>query len=311
MSSSPSVVVLAYQAMGHACLNALIQAGADIRLVLTHEDDPDETIWFPSVAELALAHQIPAAAPADPNRPDVLKQVAGAAPDFIFSFYYRHLLAHNFLALARRGAYNLHGSLLPRYRGRVPVNWAIIHGETETGVTLHRMVTRADAGAIVSQVRVPIAETDTARDVYDRMIPAAARLVAGAWPLLADGRAVETPQDESRATRFGRRRPEDGRIDWRLPAKRIHDLVRAVTHPYPGAFCFFQGRRLFVWSSGYENQPPAGDPGAVLEPGPEGGLRIATGQGELVVRAAQWEGGGEFCGNDLGRINLSAGDRLT
>src|SRR5205823_3958181 len=119
-------------------------------------DDPSEAIWFASVAALARDFDLPVAMPQDPNAPEFTREVAAIAPDFVFSFYYRHMLSAPLLATATRGAFNMHGSLLPDYRGRVPVNWAVLRGERRTGATLHEMVAKPDAGRIVDQLAVPI-----------------------------------------------------------------------------------------------------------------------------------------------------------
>src|SRR5438309_1010131 len=150
-----SAVVFAYHNVGVRCLSVLLARGVDVRLVLTHEDSPGENIWFDSVRDRALENGVPTEAPADPNLDEVLERVRACEPDFLFSFYYRQMLKRPLLASARRGAYNVHGSLLPKYRGRVPINWAIIHGETETGATLHAMTEKPDAGDIVDQTTVP------------------------------------------------------------------------------------------------------------------------------------------------------------
>jgi methionyl-tRNA formyltransferase len=239
-------VVFAYHDVGCRCLSVLLDQGVGVSLVVTHTDDPSETLWFGSVAALAREHGVRVATPDDPNTPDFIAQVKGLRADFIFSFYYRSMLSPALLAAAARGAFNMHGSLLPKYRGRVPVNWAIIHGETETGATLHEMVEKPDAGRIVDQEAVPILPDDLAVDVFRKVTAAAERVLARSLPRLVDGTAVLRPQDLSRGSYFGGRRPEDGRIDWRAPAKRIHDLVRAVAPPYPGAFTDMEGRRLRV-----------------------------------------------------------------
>jgi methionyl-tRNA formyltransferase len=139
------------------------------------------------------------------------------------------------LALPARGALNMHGSLLPRYRGRVPVNWAIIHGETETGATLHYMIEKPDAGDIVAQTAVPILPDDSAKDVFDKVTVAAEMTLHAALPALIAGTAPRIRQDPRRASYFGGRTPEDGVIDWSRDAVSIHNLVRAVAPPYPGA----------------------------------------------------------------------------
>src|SRR5256884_9872409 len=162
-------------------------------------------------------------------------------PDFLFSFYYRSLLGAPLLTAARRGALNMHGSLLPKYRGRAPVNWAIVRGERETGATLHYMVERADAGDIVDQLAVPILADDDAREVFNKVTVAAETILARSLPGLVAGSAPRRAQVIEPGQYFGRRRPEDGRIDWSRPALQIHNLVRAVAPPFTGAFAAVAG----------------------------------------------------------------------
>jgi methionyl-tRNA formyltransferase len=213
---------------------------------VTHRDRPDERIWFESVAELARERGIETLAPDDPNAPEIVGKIRALRPDFLFSFYYRLMLGSPLLAVPARGAFNMHGSLLPKYRGRVPVNWAIIHGETETGATLHEMVEKPDAGRIVDQEAVAILPDELAVEVFRNVTGAAGRVLRRSLPKLADGSAVLRAQDLSRGSYFGGRRPEDGRIDWSVSAKRVHDLVRAVAPPYPGAFTEVEGAQLRV-----------------------------------------------------------------
>ena len=188
-------VVLAYHNVGARCLSTLLAHGITIPLLFTHRDNPAENIWFDSVADLAARYDIPTITPDDPNTPEVMAQIAAAQPDFLFSFYSRHMLSPELLALARRGAYNLHGSLLPKYRGRVPVNWAVLHGERETGATLHEMVAKPDAGCIVAQFRVPILPDDTAFEVFNKLTVAAEITLDGALPSLIAGAAPHCAQD--------------------------------------------------------------------------------------------------------------------
>ncbi|MDP1651131.1 MAG: formyltransferase [Rhodocyclaceae bacterium] len=230
-------VVFAYHNVGVRCLKVLLAHGIDVALVVTHEDNPNETIWFDSVARTAAEYGIPVVTPENPNTPEFLARLQGIAPDFLFSFYYRQMLKPALLACARRGAYNMHGSLLPKYRGRVPVNWAVLHGETETGATLHRMVEKPDAGEIVARQAVPILPDDTAKEVFDKVVLAAEMCLGAVLPRLTLGTAPHAPMDLSQGSYFGARRPEDGRIDWTQSAQQIHNLVRSVAPPYPGAFC--------------------------------------------------------------------------
>ncbi len=233
----PSAVVFAYHQVGVRCLAVLLAHGIEVALVVSHEDDPGENLWFDSVAELAALAGIACIKPSSARDPDLAQRMAAIAPDFIFSFYYRSMLPPALLALARRGAYNMHGSLLPKYRGRAPVNWAVLKGERQTGATLHRMVEKPDAGAVVAQQAVPILPDDRAFDVMVKVTVAAEMALDAVLPALIKGEARETPLDLAAGSYFGGRRPEDGRVDWRQPASDIHNLVRAVAPPYPGAFC--------------------------------------------------------------------------
>jgi len=226
--------VFAYHDVGARCLQVLLDAGIDVPLVVTHADDPGEAIWFASVERLARGRGLPTLV--DPEPASIERALRAAAPDFLFSFYYRRMLPPALLALAKRGAYNMHGSLLPKHRGRAPVNWAILLGDTETGATLHEMTEKPDAGRIVDQLAVPIGPDDTAREVFARVTEAAEAVMRRSLPRLVDGTAELRAQDLARGSYHGGRRPEDGRIDWARSGAEIHNLVRAVAPPYPGAF---------------------------------------------------------------------------
>ena len=242
-----SAVVFAYHNVGVRCLQVLLAGGVDVKLVVTHQDNPAEEIWFASVRQLCLENDIPVITPADPNTPEVEAQVAALNADFLFSFYYRHMLKAPLLQSVKRGAYNMHGSLLPAYRGRVPVNWAVLRGERETGATLHQMNVKPDNGAIVDQFAVPILPDDSAHDVFGKVVVAAELCLSRTLPKLLAGTAQHRQQDLSQGAYFGGRRAEDGRIDWQQNARQIHNLVRAVSHPYPGAFADLPAGRLVLW----------------------------------------------------------------
>ena len=239
-------VVFAYHDVGVRCLEVLLGRGIRVPLVVTHEDDPSENIWIDSVAELARLHGIPVATPADPNTPEMIQRVATLQPEFIFSFYYRHMLNQSLLSIPPLGALNVHGSLLPKYRGRAPVNWAVINGESETGATLHYMVAKPDAGDIVDRQAVPIFPNDTALDVFRKVTIAAADTLSRNLPRLVDGTALRIAQNQKEASYFGGRKAEDGRIDWNQSATAIHNLVRGVAPPYPGALTSIAGRQARV-----------------------------------------------------------------
>jgi methionyl-tRNA formyltransferase len=283
--TKPAILVFAYHDVGYECLDALIQNDEYVLAVITHKDDPEEEIWFRSVAGLAKKYGIPVQTPAAVNTPDWIERIRSWKPDLILSFYYRDLIRAEILDIPRLGAFNMHGSLLPRYRGRAPINWAVLRGEKETGVTLHHMVKSADAGDIVDQERVPIGPEDTARDVFDKCSKAARLVLERQLDALTAGTAPRRKQDESQATTFGGRKPGDGRIDWTANAETIYNLVRAVTRPYPGAFTEAGGRKLFVW---WARPLPesGGTPGQVVSADP---FVVATGSGRLELVNWEWE----------------------
>jgi methionyl-tRNA formyltransferase len=285
-----------------------LDRGADVVGVVTHRDDPAETIWFASIAKLAEARGIPTFLPDDPNESSCVEEVRRLQPDLLFSFYYRRILGQPLLDLPPLGAINLHGSLLPKYRGRAPLNWVLVHGETITGVTLHYMDARADHGDIIAQHSVPIAIEDTALTLSRKLTDAARRLLAETYPLILSGRAARIPQDHSAATRFGRRRPSDGLIDWAASAWQIYNLIRGVTHPYPGAFTFLGTRRVYLWTARPPGERPAPEsPGRILGVGAGGSLQVATGDGVLDVLRIQREDGPEMDGAEFGATVLDRG----
>jgi len=248
-SRAPRAVVFAYHDVGVRCLRTLLAGGVDVPLVLTHTDAPGEVIWFDSVARHAAWHGIEVMTPQDPNVAAVVERVSAARPDFLFSFYYRSMLGGELLSLPARGAYNLHGSLLPKYRGRVPVNWAVLHGESETGATLHAMAAKPDAGDIVGQQAVPILPDDIAVEVFRKVAVAAELVLHRCLPPLIAGTAPHRAQDLAAGSYFGGRSARDGAIDWRRGIRAAHNLIRAVAPPYPGAFTEAEGTPLRILRS--------------------------------------------------------------
>ena len=281
---SSKAVVFAYHDIGCAGIEALLNAGYDIAAVFTHADDPKENNFYGSVAQLCARNGIPVHAPEDANHPLWVERIAKLKPDYLFSFYYRNLLSEALLGTASKGAFNLHGSLLPKYRGRAPANWVLVNGETETGVTLHRMVKRADAGAILAQQKVTIERSDTGLTLHAKLRDAATTLLRDALPQLAAGKLTETAQDDSQATYFGRRTAADGKLEWKKPAEELFNLVRAVTQPYPGAFCAVGEHKLIVWQAEVVKGNDGLAPGRVISVNP---LRIACGEDSLVITFGQ------------------------
>ncbi|HUR57081.1 MAG TPA: formyltransferase [Opitutaceae bacterium] len=299
--AAPRIVFFGYSEVGYECLSLLLDRGDNVVALISHEDSPGEKIWFKTPAIAAREKGIPVHTPEKVNTPEWIDRIAALKPDLILSVYYRNMISSRILALPPLGAFNLHGSLLPKYRGRAPINWAVLHGEKRIGMTLHRMLKSADAGAIVDQEGVEIGPRDTAEQVFRKVLPCARRVLARQIDALLTGTARETPQDHAQATYFGGRKPEDGRIAWTQTSTQIFNLIRAVTDPYPGAFTETGSTRLMVWWA--ETDTPVtrgrrGAPGEVLSVAP---LVVATGDGALELTKTEWRGPA---------VELRVGDRL-
>ncbi|SNY71491.1 bifunctional UDP-4-amino-4-deoxy-L-arabinose formyltransferase/UDP-glucuronic acid oxidase ArnA [Enterobacter sp. CC120223-11] len=302
-------VVFAYHDMGCTGIQALLDAGYEISAIFTHPDTAGENHFFGSVARLAAEQGITVYAPEDVNHPLWVDRIREMNPDMIFSFYYRNLLSDAIVSLARHGAFNLHGSLLPKYRGRAPLNWVLANGEKETGVTLHRMINRADAGNIVAQATVAIDENDVALTLHRKLCTSAQSLLRDALPLIATGKTTETVQDESQASVVGRRTPEDGRLIWEQPAETLHNLVRAVSDPWPGAFSFVGTNKFIVWKSRVRHDVAAAKPGTVISASP---LIVACGSGALEIVTGQSDKGVYMQGTQLAQaLGLVTGALLS
>ncbi|MCM0081911.1 formyltransferase [Geomonas sp. Red32] len=293
---SGKIIVCAYHNVGYRCLSELLRQGAEVALVFTHEDSATEEIWFESVRKLAAKHGIPTET-GDINLPENVARVREIAPDLLLSFYYRNMIKPEVLEIPKRGALNLHGSYLPKYRGRVPINWAVINGETETGATLHYMVEKPDAGDIVDQEKVAIEFTDTAHDVFGKVTEAAVKVISRSFPLLINGTAPRIPMDLKTGSYFGGRKPADGKIDWNRSAVEIYNLIRGVTHPYPGAFAELDGKKVLIWKAiPVEGE---GEPGKIVSVEP---LRVGTGAGLLEIRSLQEDGAAEVEAREYVRL---------
>jgi methionyl-tRNA formyltransferase len=303
-------VVCGYGEVGWACLDELLRLGADVPLVVTHRDDPGEKIWFRSVADRASEAGIPTVRFDDVNADAAVAEISAARPDLLFSFYFRQLLSARVLSLATAGALNMHGSLLPKYRGRSPINWVLVHGEAETGVTLHYMDEKPDHGDIVAQRRDAIDRDDDALRLTRKVAEAARAVLREAFPLLVSGTAPRRPQEHAASSYFGGRKPADGEIDWRRDAESIRNLVRAVTAPWPGAFGFVRGRKLFVWRA--ETRAPDGDhPVGAIRLSAEGAPLVATGGGAIeLLEVGREDGPSEPGASWARREGIAAGERF-
>lgn len=304
-----SAIVAAYHNFGCVGIQELVRAGVKIKAVFTYADDPSETIWFRSVAEMAADLDIPVYAPEDINHPLWVSRIREMQPDFLFSFFYRDIIKEEILQIPKQASLNLHASLLPKYRGRAPVNWALIKGERETGLTLHHMTARPDEGDIVCQASLEIDDQDTAATLHARLETLAGGMLEEQLPGILAGTAPATPQNDEHATYFGRREPKDGEIDWGQSATAIRNLIRAVTQPYPGAFTYRGATRITVWKAELVDMADGGEPpGTILSTAP---LTIRCGTGALTVVAGEADGGVYCRGTILAeQLDLCVGARL-
>ncbi len=305
-----TAIVAAYHNFGCVGLEELVAAGIDVKAVFTYPDDEGETIWFRSVAQTAAELNIPVYAPDDINHPIWVDRIRQMAPDYLFSFFYRDLIGEDILNIPKDACMNLHASLLPKLRGRAPINWALVNGESKTGVTLHHMTPKADDGDIVCQSAIDISHDDTAKTLYERLEKAAQEMLRKNLPKIINGNAQAVAQNEAEATYVGRRTPADGEIDWTDSATNIRNLIRAVTRPYPGAFTHRGSTKITFWSAELvESSQTVDTPGTVLSVSP---LAIATGEGALLIKAGQLSGGVYSSGEMLAEaLDLCAGARFS
>lgn len=243
------IVVAAFGDAGYHCTKWLLDAGEAVRLVYTRPDPPAEERWWDPVADLARSRGVPVRVVESLAAPSEEAVIRAAAPDFLLSFSFGAPIPPQVLAIPAKGALGMHASLLPAFRGGSPVNWAILKGAPATGASLHYLTGDADPGDLVDQEPVPIEPDDDALTVTRAVSGAAVAVLARSWPRLKDGTAARMPLDLSKGFSFGEWRPEDGLIDWVCPAQEVHDLIRAVTHPWPGAFTDLFGPRVTIWNS--------------------------------------------------------------
>jgi len=291
------VALLGSTQFSAACLRTLLRLGIDIAGVVTTQAE----IRIPSVASsLRIVQHADlgdaAAAAACPvvhltgKMNEHVGVIGALRPDFLLAAGWYHIVPRSIRDLAPLGAAGIHASLLPRYRGGAPINWAIIHGEERSGVTLFYLDDTVDGGDIIGQTEFPIGFDDTCATLYERATDAACRLLERYMPLIERGSAPRVPQDATHATSFPLRRPEDGAIAWSSSARRLYDWVRAQTRPYPGAFAWLNDRKVVIWRAVPLPDQAGAQPGTVLTAREGFGVDVATGDG--VLRLLEFEGCG-------------------
>jgi len=277
MKTGPRIVFFGNHTVGVRTLRVLVHSG-HVAGVVAHPDDPEDGVRYESV--WSEARRLGLRVIRAPGRSaEVAEFVAEGSPDLIWITDYRYLLPAPVLGLARQGAVNLHPSLLPKYRGRAPINWAILHGETRLGLTAHFVDEGMDTGDIIAQRAYALDQSEDVGTALDRLYPLYEEITAEVLAAFRGGCVPRRPQDHAAATAFPRRRPEDGRIDWNRPAREVWNLIRAVAPPYPGAFAEWGGGRLLVHRAGGIRSFGAGEPRA------PGALIASSAAGETLVVA--------------------------
>lgn len=238
---------LGNHAVGVTVMDTLAELGV-LAGVVAHPPDPEDGVRYLSVYDRAAFLGMPRLRAAGRD-PALLDFVAPLAPDVLVVADYRYLLPTEILALAPHGAINFHPSLLPAYRGRAPINWAILHGETDLGLTMHVIDEGMDTGDVVAQRRYTLNDKEDVNDALHKLYPLYRELTRELISALTNGGPPRIPQDHTKATKFPRRRPEDGSIDFSAPARDVFNLVRAVARPYPGAFAWCGPVRITLWKA--------------------------------------------------------------
>jgi len=286
------VVFFGTPAFAVPTLKAILASTHTVAAAVTQPDRPrgrgQKTTASP-VKDAALAAGLPVLQPASVKTADFAEELSSLRADLAVVAAYGQILTQQLLDTPRLGMINVHASVLPRYRGAAPVHRAVINGDRETGVTIMRMVKALDAGPMIAVERVPIGEEQTSDELERELAGVGAHLLVRTLDDIAAGRATDTSQDDAAATYAPRLAKDDGRIDWRWPAARIHNLIRGL-HPWPHAVTFAGGKRLILHRSRPVAAAPEKAPGTLLEVA-AGGVRVATGDGALDLLELQAEGG--------------------
>lgn len=285
-----NVVFLGNHDVGITALNTLVTSEVTVKGVVAHPEDPEEHVVFGSVYNRAKELNLPVIR-ADNTSKKLANFIASCHPDLLWITDYRYLIPQKIIDLAPWGGLNLHPALLPKYRGRAPINWAIIHGEKETGLTAHFIIEKADAGDIVEQQKIIIGSKDNIKDVLNKFYPLYKSITQKVIKHFLNGDVPRRAQDHNIATVFPARTASDGRISWKQHAQQLHDFIRAITRPYPGAFSFYQGRKIMIWEATIEKGK--GSPGQILEIN-KNHFTVACQSNALCIREASDEKGNPF-----------------
>ncbi len=274
-------------------LQALIDAKKEVVLVVTQPDRPKGRglkLAKSPVKELAENSNIPVDTPEKVKGKTFIEELKTYEPDIIVIAAYGKILPKEILDIPKQGCINVHASLLPKYRGAAPIQWALLNGEKETGVTIFKLKETLDTGDIILQKSLKIKDEDNAETLSDKLFQLGGKAVVEALELIESGRAKYAPQDDSKATYAESLRKESGIIEWHKSAKEIHNRIRAM-YPWPGAYTYYNGKMLKILSSEVKSKDGKhADPGMVVEVIKGEGFVAAAGQGTILIKEVQPEG---------------------
>lgn len=310
--NNTKAIVFGYGELGIAAADLVAGSGSELAgmVIPSNRTGADVTLF----RDFAQRRGIPFLVQPPRNRiGGFVEELRELDPDVILVWSYSMVLPPEVISLPPLGCFNIHGGLLPQYRGGHVMQWAIIRGEGQTGVALHRMDEGIDTGPLIAEKRFPIEWSDDAVAVRQKLKAAGLEILSEWWPAIAAGIAPEVAQDESVADYFPLRTPDDGLIDWAESNSRIYNLVRALVRPWPGAFTWLKGQKVTVWRAiplerNVEDNTGYRSPSMVLSVN-ECGVRIATGNGDLLLREAEIIGNGAEP-EPLTNHHISVGDVL-
>jgi len=284
------IVYIGCKSMGYECLKYLLESGKDVVSVYAlHDGLREKAAGFRSFDDIMEGRNIPYHKVRDINEQSVINRIKEDMPDMIIQVAWSQIIKDEILKIPPKGAIGFHASLLPKNRGGSPVNWTIINGEKSWGTTMFYMEPGVDSGDIIAQKRFDIAPEDTCKTVYDSVTQKNIEMLEEFLPLLEAGAAPRIKQDESKSTWLKRRKPEDGIIDWNRSVQDLYNWVRALTRPYPGAFSYYEGKKLFVWEAKFTDKQTDIKPGTIISAN-DSGIEVATADGVIMLTDIELEG---------------------
>lgn len=272
-------------------LEAIIEAGHEVVLAVTQPDKPkgrSASLQFPPVKECAIAHNIPVFQPVKIREQKNIDELKKYDPDIIIVVAFGQIVSKEILDMPRYGCVNVHASLLPKYRGAAPIQWAVINGDEMTGVTTQRMDVGVDTGDIIETAQLRIAEDETGGSLFDKLAMVGARLCVSTMEKIEKGEATYTPQKEEEATHTRKIEKELGNVDWSKPAKEIECLIRGL-NPWPSAYTHLNGKNLKLWQAGVVDENSVLKPGTIVKV-TKNEILVQTGAGMLSLLEVQLEG---------------------